>query len=440
MKELSDITALFVDHQGLYLPLAKRLLSSYKRIIYHDPCEEAFPTVNRAVIGDSFPPDDRFEVSTDDDWWFKKSDIDLAILPDSRGAGLAYELLSQGIPVWGSQGSSTLEHSRGQFLEILKQLGFEIPKWKKVIGLDALRDYLKDKEDKFIKISKFRGTMETRKWRSYEDDEGWLDYMAVKLGLVKNLQAFYVFEKIDTDLELGGDTYRVGRWPRLVLDGYEWKDKGYFGHLKPYEELPEQTRAVLEAFGPILDDAGHANFWSMEIRVKDDHSYFLDPTPRGPIPGTGAQTIVYKNLPEIIAAGAEGEMVDPEPAAPYVAEVALSCKGPPGESWTTVRIPKELEPWVKLSTCCQVDGRYGFPPLSQSDGDEIGWMGAIGNTPEELINTMLEQVALLPDGVDAATDALISLLQEIHSAEEQGIEFSRKHEIPEPETVVTNGE
>lgn len=439
MKELFDITALFIDYQGLYLPLAKKLGETYKRIIYKDQCEEAFCTVNRAVIGDSFPPDDRFHVCKEDEWWFEKDDIDLAILPDSRGSGLAHELASQGKPVWGSFGSSTLEHSRGYFLELLKKFGFDIPKWDKVVGIDELRDYLKDKEDKFIKISKYRGTMETKKWRSYDDDEGWLDYMAVKLGIVKNLQPFYVFDKIETDLEIGGDTYRVGRWPALVLDGYEWKDKGYLGHLKPFEELPEQTRAVMDAFGPMLDESGHANFWSMEIRVKDDKSYFLDPTPRGPIPGTGAQLLIYKNLPEIIAAGAEGEMVDPEPAAPYVAEVALSCKGPPGESWSSVRIPKELERWVNLSSCCKVNGRYGFPPLTQHDGDEIGWMGALGSTPQELVDTILEQVALLPDGVDAATDALISLLQEIQSAEEQGIEFSRKHEIPEPETVVTNG-
>lgn len=435
MKSISDTTACFVDHGGLYLPLAKKLSESYKRIIYHDPCEEAFPTVNRAIIGDSMPSDPRIEVT--DDFWQFKNDIDLYIMPDSRGEGLQAELRSQGKPVWGSNRSSSMEHSRGKFLKILEDLGFEIPPWEKIVGIEELRNHLRDKEDKYIKISKYRGSLETKHWRSFDDDEAWLDFMAVKLGGVKNLIPFYVFDAIKTDLELGADTYCIrGQFPKLLLDAYEWKDCGYFGTIKPRDEMPEQTKEVLAAFAPLLGDADHANFWSMEIRVKGEHYYFLDPTPRGPIPGTGSQMELYSNLAEIIAGGAEGELVEPMPIAKFVAECVLSVKTK-SPMWSSVRMPEELEQWAKLSGCCMVNGRAWFP--SDDHEEVIGWLVAIGDTPKEVVDTMLEHVKLLPDGVTAATESLIDLIKEIDSAEEKGIEFSDE-EMPAPESVITNGD
>ena len=65
----------------------------------------------------------------------------------------------------------------------------------------------------------------------------------------------------------------------------------------------------------------------------------------------------------------------------------------------------------------------------------LGWIVALGNTPKETIDTMLNQVKMLPDGVTAHTESLVELLKEIESAEEQGIEFSNKP-LPEPESVV----
>src|SRR5437899_7831657 len=245
--EVSKVTACFIDHQGLYLPLAQKLAESYKRVIYTDPCEQAFPKVNQAVIGDGFGNIDRVER-----FWSQKKDIDLLIFPDSQGVELQKELVSQGFPVWGSFDGQRLEMSREYFHKTLANVGLEVPTFVTVVGLTNLRETLRDQKEKYIKISKFRGTIETFHWRSWADDSNVLDLWAVKLGGVADLIPFLVCDEIKTDIEIGGDTYVIGdQFPSHTMDGTEYKDKAYFGAFKPIGEMPEETQQVMEAFAQI---------------------------------------------------------------------------------------------------------------------------------------------------------------------------------------------
>lgn len=424
-----------MDHEGLYLPLAEKLSESYKRVLYFDPTEEAFDTINQAVLGDSHPENPHLERI--DDFWMHKTEIDLAIFPDSKGTGMQLELDAQGIPVWGSRRSVFLEQSRETFHRILGDVGLEVPKFERVIGITALCEYLKPRENQIIKISRFRGSMETHKWENWEEDEAWLDLIAVILGGVKEIVPFLVFESIDTDLEIGGDTFSVGgKFPSLMVDGTEWKDKAYFGALKPSDEMPEQTRAILDAFGPILGNTGHSNFWSMEIRIKADHFYFIDITPRAPLPGSASQMELYSNLPEIIAAGAEGELVDPVPAGMFAAECCLTIKHEKN-LWPSVRVPEELKQWMKLASTVNVNGRSWFPPIPNDQGDEVGWLVAIGDSPQEVIDTMKGYVEKLPDGISAHIASLADIIKEIDSAKESGITMTEEP-MPAPEEVITD--
>lgn len=427
---LNQITACFVDHGGLYLPLALKLSETYKRVLYHDPCEKAFPKINDAMIGDGFYP----ELQKVESFWDHKKEIDLFIFPDSQGWAVQSELISQGFPVWGSNYSEKVEMDRDKFLELLDGCGLMIPQYHGVRGIDNLAKHLRDKEDKYIKISKYRGSLETFHWRSWDDDAGMLDVLAVRFGGAKNLVPFLVFDAIETDLELGADTYSVlGRYPSHMMDGFEWKDKGYFGTFKKIGEMPKQTQTVLEAFAPILQGYNHTNFWSMEIRVQGEDFYFIDPTPRGPLPGTGSQMEIYGNLPEIIWEGANGNLVDPEPTAKFSAECVLTMKREK-HAWNSIRVPEELKQWIKLSGSSFINGRHWFP-CDEDQGEEIGWMVAIGDTPMETVKTMLDQEKKLPDGVSANTESLANLIKEIEKAEEEGIEFTPM-KMPKPSIVV----
>jgi hypothetical protein len=433
MKEASEVTALVFDH-GLFIPVARRLAKKFKRVLYTTPWAKGFTTINDCVIGDGFGDIERV-----DDFWPMKKEIDMFVFPDIQHAGLQLELEAQGFPVWGSRNGDSLEIYRQKFHRILGELGLDVPKFEPVLGLDRLREHLRDKEDKYIKISKHRGTLETTHWRNWDLDEGTLDYWAVKLGPAKNKVTFYVFDAIDTPLEIGGDTYNIrGQWPSLMLHGDERKDRGYLGAVTARADMPEQVQEILSAFGPELGKYGYINQWSMEVRVKDEHSFFIDPCCRGGLPSTGAQLMVWENWPEIVLAGAHGELVEPEAQAMFAAECVLTMKtahAAGASLWGKTRIREELAEWVKFGGCCEIDGAICFPP-DDSHGEEVGWLIATGDTIRETIQTMQERAKLLPDGLTAGVDSLGELLTEIRQAEAEGIAFTPQR-VPGPEILLS---
>lgn len=433
MKEVSDVIACVVDWGLVGAPMAERLAQSMKHVYLFSEWHESYATVNKWIVGHGFENVSRVE----DIFKLKrKRDVDLWVFPDVQWGGLELELEDQGYAVWGSRDGELLELNRELFLETLAVAGLDVPAFEVKEGLNDLREFLRDKEDYYIKISKFRGSIETTHWRNWTLDEGLLDLWAVRLGPAKELIRFICFPAIDTPLEIGGDNYCVdGQWPSLMLHGIEWKDRSYFASVTKREEMPEQLQRVMEAFSPVLAKYRYRNQWSMEVRVKGDAAYFIDPTCRMGLPSTGSQLELWRNWPEIVWAGANGQLVDPEPAGKFSAESILTFKGDPAE-WRVTDIPKELRQWVKLADCCEIDGRACFPSGESPDaGDDIGWLVAIGDTPEETIKNMNEQADLLPDGLDANTECLAYVLKEIGQEEKGGIEFS-KQQIPEPAIVM----
>lgn len=428
MKEAKDITALVFDH-GLFLPVARQLAKSYKRVLYQTPCEKAFTTLNDCIVGDGFP-----DIEKCDDFWPIKNEIDLFIFPDIQHSGLQLELESQGFPVWGSRTGDTVEMQRRKFLNTLKDLGLNVPPHEAVKGLTALRAHLRDKENKFIKISRFRGSLETTKFRNWELDEGLLDQWAVKFGPAKDLLTFLVFDELETNLEIGGDTFCIdGQWPQKMLQGYEWKDKGYVASVRNREEMPEAVQEVLQKFARVLGPLRYRNFWSMELRVVGKEAYFIDACARGPMPATGSQIQLIKNIGEVIWHGARGELVEPDMSHKFSAECILTTKAEK-TAWSKTVVPDELADTMKCSNACEIDGAVCFPP-TECHGEEIGWLVATGDTISGTIETMLSQAKELPDGVNANTESLVDLLAEIHEAEAKGIEFTPQT-VPEPETAL----
>jgi hypothetical protein len=432
MSDLSSKCCLIFDH-GLFTTLAERLArpDGFGRVLYHSPFEEGFSKLNSAILGYGLPGVERCN-----DIWVVKNEIDCAIFPDIEHAGLQLELESQGIPVWGSRKGDTLELLREKFHAALERVGLDVPKFRVCTGMTELRSFLKDNAGPFfIKISKWRGSFETQKFRSWKLDEGLLDIWAVKFGPAKEIVPFMVFDPIETELEIGGDTFGIdGQWPDLMLHGDENKDKAYIAAVTKREEMPQQLQEVLDAFSVILKDYRYRNFWSMEVRVKDDKAYFGDATTRAPQPATPSQLENIKNLPAVIYAGAQGELLQPEFEQPFTCEVIVNMKGD-RHAWGVTEVPDSLKRWLKLPNSCELDGLRCFPPDEQH-GEAIGWMVAIGATVEEMIETMKQQIKELPDGMSADVQPLGELLTIVKEGEKVGIEFNG--EVPGPEVVMEN--
>lgn len=427
MSEASTKTYGIFDHHGLFLPIGRRLGQSGARVLYATPID-CRDRINEDVIGEGFP-----DLEWCEDLWLVKNEVDCFMFPDVRHLGMQLELRSQGFHVWCAGRGMRLELDREFFLRKLDELGLDVPDYDVVVGLTDLHDYLKGKEDIYIKVSKWRGSWETFHWRSWDEDSHRFDSWGVRFGGMKEKIRFICLPAIDTKLEIGADTYCIdGQWPQTMLHGIERKDEAYFAAVTKRKDMPKELTEIMEAFSPFLAQCEYRCQWSMEVRVAEAGNFFIDATTRGGLPST-ASLLMAKNLPEIIWAGAHGALVEPDYGFKYSAECMVKVKGEPGE-WSTIVIPEELQANLKVSDCCMVDGQIWFP-ADEGRSDEIGWLVATGNTPTEVAKKMNDLADALPDGADAAVESLADVIREIEAEQQKGIEFG-KHEMPSPEVVL----
>lgn len=431
MDNLSDRTCCVIDN-GLFLPIARRMARDFGRVLYYSPCERSFPSVAQCLIGDGFPDIERITTP-----WDHKNEVDLFVFPDVGFGALQVELIEQGKLVWGSRKADELELSRGKFLETLMNTALPVPKYRMIRGLTALCDYLKGEEDKYVKISRFRGDMETLHYRSWAEDESTLDAIAVKLGPLKEQMPFYVFEPINTKIEDGVDSYCIdGQWPSLCVHGMEAKDKAFLGAIQKFSDLPEEVRVVNDEFGPVLAEYGYRGFFSSEVRItKEGESFFIDPTCRAGSPPSQSMTELFDNFSQIVWEGAAGNLADPIPAAQFAVQGLLSVSGDV-RAWRTLTVDSYMDQWVKCGNCMRVEDRLCFPPDPMNAGSQdVGWLVGIGDTMEEAIKHLQHNTKQLPDGATCEYSALADLLKEVQEAEDKGMEFSDQ-EPPTPEIVV----
>jgi hypothetical protein len=326
-----------------------------------------------------------------------------------------------------------LEQSRGFFLRKLKELGLDVPPHTVVVGLSNLAAFLKDKKDVWIKVSKWRGTWETSHWRSWDEDAHNLDLWSVKWGAIKESVKFICFAKIETELEIGADTYCVdGQWPSNILHGIEKKDSAYFSAVTPREKMPEELLPIMDAFSPFLKEVGYRNQWSMEVRVKPPKNYFIDATTRGGLPST-ASFLAAKNVDEVIYHGARGEFVDIDYGFKFSAECMVNMKGSE-HAWGTAVLPPEVRKNLLFQQCCDEDGQLWYPPL-HTEGNTIGWLRSTGDSPKEVLVNMNKLADALPDGLDAQVEDLAAVIREIEAEGEQGIKFTDA-KMPDPAIVL----
>ena len=429
MKTIEDLHIRVVDH-GLFLPVARRIARDAGRVSYWTPTEQGFPTVLDRH-GEGFPDIERVDCYLQD-----LDEVDCFVFPDIGFGLIQQDLQARGLPVWGHLGGDILEQDKLLFLNALEEVGLRVPAFDEVKGINALWDYLRDEKDVWVKMSGDRGDWETLHWRSWDEDADELAARDIRLGPSREDRSFYVFPRIDTEIEDGFDTYTVdGKIPSLVVHGMEAKDKAYVGAFQRFQDLPEQVRKVGELFVPLLGRRfGYQGDFSCEVRiVDDDEYYFIDPTCRCGSPPSQVLTEMIGNYTERIWRGANGELIDPEPAAKFGVQ-ALCRFHRDRETWTYVKVDDELDRWVKSANCQFREGMLCLPP--NTSGNECqDWLVGIGDTFSEAIRHLKHNIRLLPDGCDCDATQLCELLREIEQAEDCGMEFSSQP-VPSPESVV----
>ena len=424
---LKDIECGFID-TGIFLHVARRLARDYKRVHYWTPWENAFPRLKDSLIGDGYP-----DLVMAESIESMKDRCQLFVFPDIGYADLQMELVHAGKAVWGCRQADELEALRGKFLEVLKTTNLPVPRFRKIKGITNLKVFLMDKENQFIKVSTYRGDFETFHFRSLEEDEGVLDSWSVKLGPMKELMSFFVFEPIETEIEDGIDSWCIdGRWPETIIHGMECKDSSYIGTFQKLADAPREISIINDEFGPVLARYGYRGAFSTEGRItKDKETFFIDPTCRFPSPPSQCMMEMIGNFGEIVWEGANGRIVEPEQKHKFGAQAIFKVDR---DEWGIFKIPGDIEQFVKISFSCMIDGKICVPPDPQGV-EEIGWCVGVGDTMEAAIDHLRDVKDSMPDGCHVQFSSIADLLKEIHTAQEAGMVFTDQP-VPEPESVI----
>lgn len=432
MSDLSDKTVLVVDG-GLFLPLAFRLAREFGRVLYYVPGEKPFPTLADASIGDGFK-----EIERVPRLWSNLGAVDLIVVPDVGHSDLQVELKRNRIPVWGSGYGEWLELHRQRLKLTQKDLGLAVPSYHVIRGLDDLWTFLQseDQWDSFVKISKYRGDMETYHFINPKLARPWFQQQSAKWGPFSNLVQFVVEKKIEAKAELGFDGFCIdGQFPKVAVQGIEGKDKVYLGSVTPYDDLPTELTEINDVLGPLLKSNRYRNFFSSEVRVAEDGTpYLTDPCCRHASPAGECLDELITNWGDIIVAGAQGELVEPEYAAKFAVQAMIDHTGDE-RYWRMIEVPEEVRQWVKIYFACQVDGVIAVPPFPWSC-DSIGSVIGLGDTIQEAMDHLNENVeALKGQDLEVKTVALADVLKDIEEAEKAGMEFTPQA-VPEPASVL----
>jgi len=415
---------LVIDH-GLFTAFAQRLAEEHEVRYFVPYADRSFPIPGPAFIGEGLEGIERVNN------WEENLDVDFVVIPDVGFMYLAEHIRSLGIPVWAAGLGEKLEVQRWRAKETMRELGLPVGKTALVTGMPALRKYLEENENVFVKISGFRGVAETFSSPSWEHSQQRVNELWDALGGLCNVFPFVVEHMVESVVEAGYDGYCIdGKFPSTCLTGVEVKDCGYVGAVRDYSDLSDPVRVVNEKLTPFLEEAKYRQWFSTEIRVTDEGTpYLIDLTTRCPAPPSALLWEMIDNVGEIVEAGANGVLVDPVWRAKYGA-LAVIKSAFAEERWCPVSVSDESYRWVKWRNACVVDGMTYIVPTTGVRMCEIGDCIGIGDTMEEAIKACQEHAEGVKGfDIKVNTDALPAALKEIENAEENGIIFSDE-ELP----------
>ena len=391
MKKVSEVTAMVIDTWGIYADLASRLARDYKKVYYHVPNESEAPMPQRSYIGHGYGDIELVHEIFGD----HMDEANLVLFPGGGLASLQVELSGPRFSkaVWGARYAQDLELKREDCKTFFKKVGIEVGPFKNVRNLEELRHYLKYNEEVFVKVSKWRGLMETFQSINYDSSEVIVDLLATRLGVLQHEIPYTVENKLDNKKEIGNDFYTVdGQFPALLSGGIEIKDEGYVTKIQKYSDFPKPLRDVNDKLAPFLKKCGARCTLATEMRVGKDHiAYPIDLTIREPSPPGELLQEMYTNIAEIQWQGANGILVDPEPIAKFGVQINITSDQVNHKEAQAVQFPEKFRNNVKLHSACKRNGTYYIMP-NEFEVNEIGAVVGWGNSIEEAAE-MVKEVA-----------------------------------------------
>lgn len=415
---LKTKTILVVDN-GLFVSFARMLARDFKKVYYYTPWQSAFPKTQQVSIGSGFEDIHRvnFPLAIADE-------VDLWVFLDLNHCDLQTFLESRGARVWGARNGEELELDRWEFKQYLKRIGLPVQPCEKLIGMDALREYLKKVKDKYVKTSFVRGDFETFRHDTYDLSEPRLDELEHVLGPTKRDYEFIVEDEIKDAVEVGYDGFCVdGKFPSHAMMAYEVKDCGMVGVALTNNELCEPVRYVNDKLRTALSGYKYRGFLSTEIRyTKNKVPFFIDPCCRLGTPSNELLQELFDGWATVLWNGAEGRLESPKVKAKYCCMAVIHSEWAVND-WMSLSYPKELDDFVKLRFHTRLQGKnyvapqhVGLPDLGGVVGSGVTLLDAVAQCSERAKQVKGYQVKVDLSSIGKA-------LEVIREGEKRGIKF-----------------
>jgi len=418
IKAKSELTICVVDNVGgSYLPIARHLSKFFTKTFYHSVNQNPFPRFGIDAVGTGYP-----EIEKVDEFWGRIDDFDIIFFTDLYFNDWGKHLRSMGKLVWGGCPSDIIETDRKLFKEELDNVNLPTVKSTYVTGVDALIKAINNIKDVWLKISYYRGEMETFHHINAAHTAVFINDLRHQLGPLANKLEFQIEPSIDSIAEIGYDGYSVnGMYPQSAMWGLEVKDTGYIGKACNANEMPLPVQQVNNKFGSVLKKYAHQGFFSTEIRyTKTKLPFFTDPCMRAGSPPSNTMLNMIGNWDKIIIGLCQGIIVEPEWNAKYGVEIIL--KSPYcNEAYLPVSFDSKYDANINLKGAFRLDGKDYVIPWKYAgfDMEEFGSVVVVGDNIEDIAN----QAIAICDKIDAyklryESNAINIAMEQIKSVEQ----------------------
>ena len=419
MEESLKTKSVVVVDNGCYPELAIKLRESFGHVFYTSPWVADYPSSYKTELAKGFPDFEQVK-----DIWDIVDDVDLFVFPDQHQGALQNYLQRQGKRVWGSRDGDELELYREEGRAFFDSLGIKQPPYEVVQGITALRKYIKrrDNEKLWVKISRTRGDTETFSVEGYDLSKNHLDELEAEFGPLAEYRSFVVEENVTDTFDLAIDTYCIdGKFPSKGLLGNEQKDQGYIGVVKDWGQFPKVIEDNYEKLTPALEKYQYRNFFAVEHRIGKGVDYFSDPAMRVGSPIFELEIEMMANLAEILWAGADGKLVEPEYKAKYGYEIFVQSQWV-DEHPLLVDFPQKYRDQIKFRYSAQFpDGLWILP---QNAGPIFGAIVTYGDSIDDCVEEA-EEIASQIKGqnVESFTGSAEALKKNLKEMEAFGVKF-----------------
>lgn len=414
---------LVIDN-GNFVFIAERLAKDFDKVFYYCPNTSALPKIHKSIIGlglgvypirQMFYKEKVFYIKEDIIYDFEN--IDLFVFCDV-GCGDIQEHIINYINlqkekdpkidkrVFGCRLAEDLELYRYETKELMKEIGLPVNKCVSIVGITKLREYLEKNDDKYIKLSYWRGQGESWHHTDIKTSERRLLRMEYDLGDAKDIIEFVVEDPIVADVETGWDTFvSNGVYPNNIGIGIEIKDQSYLATYKEYNKLAPQIKESLDKMLPVFKEYGVNGAISTEIRVGGDgKNYVCDFSCRFGSPPSELQTLWIENFSELIWEVSGGKMIEPKYKSKYAMQVAI-ISGWAKDNWMTITLDEKYRDNFKLKYHCKINDMDLIEPF-----EDIGYIVVCDDT----IDGCIKQLEYLSDKIDGeGIDIQLESLEDI---------------------------